>query len=107
METWILMADEQEACLVVRSLYGPCYRIETWKRRGEAAQIFAEQVAAAVYTLRSHYDALVVAAGPSLLEPLCSALPTQLVVHRVSRYLNHLSSRELSQELAVLIPTVG
>lgn len=102
METWILMADEQEASLVVRSLYGPCYRIETWKRRGEAAQIFAEQVAAGVSALRSHFDALVVAAGPNLLDPLSRALPPSLVVRKVSRYLTHLSSRELSQELAVL-----
>jgi len=107
METWILMADEAQASLVVRSAYGPCYEIENWKRRAESPQIFAEQVAARIQSLQGHFDQLVVAAAPSILDPLCSALSVDLrrkLVHRCARYLTHLSQRELKQELQALIP---
>lgn len=107
METWILMADEGQASLVVRSAYGPCYEIESWKRRADSTQAFAGQIARRIQSLQGHFDQLVVAAAPSILDSLYSSLSHALrgkSVHRCARYLSPLSQRELKEELQALIP---
>lgn len=103
-ETWFLLADEKRASLVVPSTYGPYYEIEDW--RGQAdAQEFAAQVATRVGTLQGHFDQLVVAAPPAMLERLQRAYSEELrckIGAEHPRYMTHLSPRELRQELSCL-----
>ena len=103
-ETWFLLADEARASLVVPSAYGPYYEIEDWRRQTDP-QDFADQVASRLSTLHSHFDQLVVAAPPAVLERLERAYPDELrqkIGAQHPRYLTHLSPRELRQELSHL-----
>ncbi|MBX3171579.1 MAG: host attachment protein [Candidatus Eremiobacteraeota bacterium] len=103
-ETWFLLADEKRASLVVPSTYGPYYEIEDWRRQADA-QDFAAQVAGRLSTLQAHFDQLVVAAPPAMLEHLQRAYPEELrckIGAEHARYLTHLSARELRQELSCL-----
>ena len=103
-ETWFLLADEKRASLVVPSTYGPFYEIEDWRRQADS-QEFAAQVAARLGSLHSHFDQLVVAAPPAMLERLQRAYPEELrckIGAEHPRYLTHLSPRELRQELSCL-----
>jgi protein required for attachment to host cells len=105
METWILMADEAQASLLVQSSYGPFYEIEQWRRQQHSVERFAEEVVTRVQSLQSHFDALVMAAPPQVLDQLGRAIPAELqgkVKAQHARYLTHLSQRELRQELAPL-----
>ena len=102
METWIVIADETQASLMVRSTYGPFYEIEKWKRTSHSPEKFTQQIADRLRELQSHFDDLVVAAPPTVLERLCRALPSVKVTAQYPRYLTHLSQRELGQELRQL-----
>jgi protein required for attachment to host cells len=107
METWIVIADETQASVVVRSTYGPFYKIETWRRSGYSADYFARQIAQRLVELQGHFDELVVAAPPAVLDRLRQALPSGLAVKvsaQYPRYLTQLSQRELGQELGQLCP---
>ena len=103
-ETWFLLADEKRASLVVPSAYGPYYEIEDWRRQADI-QDFAVQVASRLSSLHSHFDQLVVAAPPAMLERLQRAYPEELrckIGAEHPRYMTHLSPRELRQELSCL-----
>jgi len=103
-ETWFLLADEKRASLVVPSTYGPYYEIEDWRRQADP-QEFAAQVAGRLTSLQNHFDQLVVAAPPAMLERLQRAYPEELrskIGAQHARYLTHLSPRELRQELSCL-----
>ncbi len=103
-EKWFLLADEKCASLVVPSTYGPYYAIEDWRRQADP-QEFAAQVATRLGSLHSHFDQLVVAAPPAVLERLQRAYPDELrskIGAEHPRYLTHLSPRELRQELSAL-----
>lgn len=107
METWILMADEAQASLVVRSAYGPVYEIENWRRGGDSPGRFAQLVAGRLQALHGHFDWLVLAASPTFLDFLCAALSPEVrdkLAARAVRYMTHLSQRELRQELQELCP---
>lgn len=107
METWFLIADENNAALIVRSAYGPVYEIENWKRYGEPSQAFAHRIGQKLATLQGHFDHLALAAPPTLLDDLLVALPAS-ISHRVTvqapRYLTQLDPRQLRAELAQLCP---
>lgn len=98
-ETWFLLADERKASLVVSSTYGPCYEIEDWR----AADL--GEVASRLSLLQSHFDRLVVAAPPAVLERLRGAYSEDVrckIGAEHPRYLTHLSPRELREELSLL-----
>ncbi|MFN8609455.1 MAG: host attachment protein [Vulcanimicrobiota bacterium] len=98
-ETWFLLADERRASLVVTSNYGPCYEIEDW-RAGDLSE-----VASRLSMLQAHFDRLVVAAPPAVLERLRSAYCPDVrckIGAEHPRYLTHLSPRELREELSLL-----
>ncbi len=105
METWTVIADETHASLLVRSNYGPFYEIETWKRNSLTHEAFAQLIGGRLQELQSHFDKLVVAAPPAMLDRLCTSFPKELgrkVSGQYPRYLTHLSQRELGQQLREL-----
>lgn len=106
MDTWILMVDEGRASLLVVSHYGPLYEIEDWKRCGNPRQSFVEQVSRRLAVLQGHFDRLVVAGPPALLEGLRLAYTPELrrkVVGQVPRYLTHLDRRQLRDEIQQIL----
>lgn len=107
METWFLIADENNAALIVRSAYGPVYEIENWKRCGEPSEHFATRIGQKLTSLQGHFDHLALAAPPTLLDDLLLALPDsigQRVTVQAPRYLTQLDPRQLRAELAQLCP---
>ena len=107
METWTVIADEQQASLLVSSSYGPFYEIETWKRQGQSPEHFAHEITSRLGELQTHYDQWVLAAPPAVLDRLGRAMSASLrgkLSAQHPRYLTHLTQRELGQELRQLCP---
>ena len=105
MDTWILVADDHHASLMVQSSVGSLHEIESWDRCAECldGQVqFAIEIAQRIDTLQTDFDNLVVAAPPSFLENLSLAFGDSLnarVCAGLARDLTSLNCRELRSEL--------
>jgi protein required for attachment to host cells len=108
MDTWILVADELHAALLVQSTVGSLHEIESWDCHCDAEQqSFVCEIARRIESLQTDFDSLVVAAPPSLLENLSLAFGDSLngrVAAELAKDLSQLSSRELRSQLQELIP---
>ena len=109
MDTWILVADDSHASLLVQSSVGSLHQIESWdclSDRVEEQNHFACDIARRIESLQTDFDQLVVAAPPSLLRNLSVAFGDSLnsrVAAGLARDLTGLSSRQLRSELSDLI----
>lgn len=106
METWILVADEAHAALLVQSPMGSLHEIECWDCTA-GSQELARDIARSIETLQTDFDQLVVAAPPTFLERLSLAFGDSLnarVAAGLARDLTHLTTRQIRQELHQLIP---
>ena len=105
METWILVADEQHAALLVQSSVGSLHEIETWDciiESPDSELDFADKIARRVECLQTDFDNLVVAAPPQLLWNLSIAFGDNLngkVAAGLARDLTQLSCKQLRSEL--------
>lgn len=105
MDTWILVADEDHATLMVQSSVGSLHEIESWDCQTPAA--FAKDIARSIEALQTDFDQLVVAAPPGLLHNLSLAFGDSLnarVAAGLARDLTRLGSRELRAQISELIP---
>ena len=76
MDTWILVADEVHAALLVQSSVGSLHEIESWDCPDPGAQqrlTYASDIARRIESLKTDFDSLVVAAPSSLLHDLSIA----------------------------------
>lgn len=105
MDTWILVADDHHASLMVQSCVGSLYEIESWDRCDQCPDgqlTFAREIAERINSLQTDFDNLVVAAPPSFLENLSLAFGDSLnarVCAGLARDLTNLNSRQLRSEL--------
>lgn len=110
MDTWILIADEAHASLLVQSSVGSLHEIESWDCPEAGVRpplAFAEDIARRIESLQADFDSLVVAAPSSLLEQLSVAFGDSLngrVAAELARNLTCLSRRELRQQLTQWMP---
>ena len=105
MDTWILVADEHHAALLVQSSTGALHEIESWDcdsgSREEQMQ-FASEIAKRIDALQTDFDSLVVAAPPRFLEDLSAAFGDTVngkVAAELARDLTRLNCKELRSEL--------
>lgn len=105
MDTWILVADDHHASLMVQSCVGSLHEIESWDRCDQCPDgqlTFAREIAERIDSLQTDFDNLVVAAPPSFLENLSMAFGDSLnarVCAGLARDMTNLSCRQLRSEL--------
>ena len=105
MDTWILVADDHHASLLVQSSVGSLHEIESWDRCDclpDGPLIFANEIAERIDSLQTDFDQLVVVVPPSFLENLSRAFGDGLnarVCAGLARDLTSLSCRQLRSEL--------
>ncbi|MBT9585220.1 host attachment protein [bacterium] len=108
MDTWILVADEVHATLLVQSSVGSLHEIESWDcPQAQQRFSYASDIARRIESLQTDFDSLVVAAPSSLLQDLSIAFGDTLnarIAAELAQNLTHLSSRELRTQLEELIP---
>ncbi len=110
MDTWILVADELHAALLVQSSVGSLHEIESWDcvcGCNKHQQSYADEIARGIESLQTDFDSLVVAAPPCLLQNLSAAFGDTLngrIAAELARNLTHLSSRQLRSQLQGLMP---
>jgi len=102
MDTWILVADEQHAALLVQSPVGSLHEIESWDCPSHDKMQFAHAIARRIESLQTDFDQLVVAAPASLLEDLSLAFGANLngkIAAELARDLSNLSIKQLRSQL--------
>lgn len=108
MDTWILVADELHAALMVQSSVGSLHEIECWDCASDCPddhRKFAGEIARRIEFQQTDFDHLVVAAPPSLLENLSVAFGDTLngkLAAGLARNLTRLSPKQLRSELREL-----
>ena len=94
-----MIADERNAQLVVRSVYGPVFELDNWERGAEPLWAFVDRVRAGADPLLDENCRLEVVAPPAVLDQFAQDCADRHCCELVG-----LEPARLRQELAQLCP---